>query len=77
MMSRNLSNAPNTHEPPQTKSLFKTTCKCGDKVCKMLIDSGSIDNLVSREAIRKLNLRRVPHPDPYKVSWLKKSNKLS
>ena len=35
------------HEPVQRKSLFKTRCKSQGKCCKMVIDSGSIDNLVS------------------------------
>jgi hypothetical protein len=31
----------------QRNSLFKTACKTKDKVCKVIIDSGSTDNLVS------------------------------
>lgn len=33
-------------EPPQRKSLFKTRCKSEGNVCKVIIDSGSTDNLV-------------------------------
>ena len=29
------------------KSVFRTKCKCKDKVCKVIIDGGSTDNLVS------------------------------
>jgi hypothetical protein len=36
-----------THEPTQRKNLFRTTCKSKGKVCKVFIDSGIIDNLVS------------------------------
>lgn len=72
MMRRTLLNAPITHEPPQRKNLFRTTYKCREKVCRMMIDSGSTDNLVSEEVVKKLKLRRVPHPNPYKVSWLTK-----
>lgn len=57
-------------EPPQRKSLFKTTCKAGEKVCKVLIDSRSTKKFVSLEMVEKLKLRRLPHPYPYKVSWL-------
>ena len=35
------------HEPAQRKNFFKTTCKSKGKVCKVVIGSGSIDNLVS------------------------------
>jgi hypothetical protein len=34
-------------EPVQRTSLFRTACKMKDKVCKVIIDSGSTDNLVS------------------------------
>ena len=34
-------------EPTQRKSLFRTTCKVQGDYCKMVIDSGSTDNLVS------------------------------
>lgn len=57
-------------EPPQRKSLFKTTCRVGGKVCKALIDSGSTKNFVSLEMVENLKLRRLPNPHPYKVSWL-------
>jgi hypothetical protein len=31
----------------QRNSLFRTACKTKDRVCKVIIDSGSTDNLVS------------------------------
>ena len=42
----------------------------------MVIDSGSIDNLVSTEVIEKLKLNTKEHPTPYKVSWLQKGHQL-
>jgi hypothetical protein len=33
--------------PVQRNSLFRTSCKTKDRVCKVIIDSGSMDNLVS------------------------------
>jgi len=38
----------------------------------MIIDSGSIDNLVSTEVVEKLKLKTKKHPTPYKVPWLQK-----
>ena len=58
------------HEPVQRKSLFRTRCKSQGKCCKMVINSGSTDNLVSIEMVEKLGLKRMKHPTPYKVSWL-------
>nr|GEZ52782.1 eukaryotic translation initiation factor 3 subunit M-like [Tanacetum cinerariifolium] len=45
-----------------------------DKVCKLIIDSGSCENVISREAVDKLNLKEEKHPKPYKLSWFKKGN---
>jgi hypothetical protein len=35
-------------EPVQRTSLFRTACKAKDRVSKVIIDSGSTDNLVSQ-----------------------------
>ena len=72
MMKRTLLKVPTTMEPPQRKTIFRTACKYGGKVGKVIIESRSIENLVSLEMIQKLKLRRIPHPFPYKVSWLTK-----
>jgi hypothetical protein len=61
-------------EPTQRKSLFRTVCKSRGKCCKVVIDSGSTDNLVSTEMVEKLGLKRTTHPFPYKVSWLQKGH---
>ena len=51
-------------------------CKVQGKCCKMVIDSGSIDNLVSIEMVEKLSLKKTKHPVPYKVSWLHKGHQI-
>lgn len=63
-------------EPIQRKSLFKTMCKAKGKCCKLVIDSGSTDNLVSQEMVDKLGLKKIKHPTPYRVSWLQKGHQL-
>jgi hypothetical protein len=35
----------------QRNSLFRTSCKTKDRVCKVIVDSSSIDNLVSTEMV--------------------------
>jgi hypothetical protein len=62
--------------PVQRKNLFMTTCKTKDRVCKVIIDSGNIDNLVSTKMVEKLELETTAHPDPYKVSWLQKGHQV-
>jgi hypothetical protein len=38
------------------ESMFRTACKARDRVCKVIIYSGSTDNLVSMEMVEKLKL---------------------
>jgi hypothetical protein len=63
--------------PAQRNSLFRTACKTKDRVCKVIVDSGSTDNLVSTEMVEKLELETVAHPNPYKVSWLQKGHQVN
>jgi hypothetical protein len=58
--------------PAQRNILFWTACKTKDRVCKVLMDSGSMDNLVSTEMVEKLELETIVHPSPYRVSWIQK-----
>ncbi|KAE8670845.1 hypothetical protein F3Y22_tig00112069pilonHSYRG00031 [Hibiscus syriacus] len=55
-------------------NIFHTTCTVADKVCKMIIDSGSCENVVSEEVVQKLQLKTNRHPKPYKLSWLNKGS---
>ena len=57
-------------EPCQRNNLFKTCCKSGGKICNVIVDSGSIDNLAAKEMVQKLGLKRVRHPYPYRIGWL-------
>lgn len=72
LMLRTLLKVPQHKEPPQRKTLFKTTCKSHGKVCKVIVDSGSTENIVSLEMVEKLKLTRLPHTSPYRVCWLNK-----
>eukprot|EP00253_Pinus_taeda_P017657 PITA_17657 len=63
-------------EPDQRKALFRTVCKSQGKCCKLIIDSGSTNNLVAVEMVEKLGLKKLKHPTPYKVSWLQKGHQL-
>jgi hypothetical protein len=46
----------------QRHNLFHSTCTIGGKVCKLIIDGGSCENMVVEEAIQKLALdTETPH----------------
>ncbi|XP_057836883.1 uncharacterized protein LOC131047074 [Cryptomeria japonica] len=72
MLRRTLLKVPQHKEPPQRKSLFKTTFLSHGKVCKVIVDLGSTKNIVALEMVEKLKLKRLPHGSPYRVSWLNK-----
>jgi hypothetical protein len=48
----------------QRNSLFQNACKTKDRVCKVIVDSGSTDNLISTEMVENLELETVAHPSP-------------
>jgi hypothetical protein len=60
--------------PSQRNSLFQTYCKTKDRVCKVIMDSGSIENLVSTEMVEKMELDTIVHPSPDRFLWLQKGN---
>lgn len=68
MFQRTLLKVPTIKEPPQRKTLFITTCKVSGKVCRVIVDLGSTDNLASTKMVSKLGLKKLPHPCPYKVN---------
>ncbi|PKI62312.1 hypothetical protein CRG98_017313 [Punica granatum] len=41
------------------------------------VDEDCCENIVSAEAVQKLSLRSEPHPEPYKLAWLKKVGEVS
>jgi hypothetical protein len=48
----------------QRTRLFRTACKTKDRVCKVIVDSGSMDNLISTEMVEELELDTTDHPSP-------------
>ena len=76
MFNRTLLKTVTEQEPPQIKTLFKTLYKVRGKVYKVIVDSISTDNIASIEMVEKLGLKKLPHPNPYKVSWLNKEKQV-
>lgn len=71
LIRRTLWNEELNEEPILRKSLFKTRCKIEGKCYKVIIDSGSSNNLESLELVSKLWFHRLKHPNPYRIAWIK------
>ena len=46
------------------------------RVCDIIIDSGSSENIVSKAMVTKLGLQTSKHPAPYKICWIKHGTKV-
>ena len=51
-------------------TILTTNILINDKPCKILIDSGSCVNAISRNTINRTGLKPVSHPKPYNVCWI-------
>nr|GEX46065.1 hypothetical protein [Tanacetum cinerariifolium] len=57
-------------------NIFHTHCTCEGKVCNVIIDGGSYENVVSETMFSKLGLKSEQHPQPYTFSWFRKGNEV-
>ena len=70
LVVRRLMYAPKRQEHPQRRNVFRTRCTVNQKVCDLIIDGGSCENMVSSLLVKKLGLATEPHPQPYHLGWI-------
>ncbi|XP_026442070.1 uncharacterized protein LOC113341386 [Papaver somniferum] len=58
-------------------NIFQSTCTIEGKVCRLVIDPGSCENIIDEEVVKRFRLETKAHPHPYKLSWLKKGNEVT
>ena len=63
-------------EEGQRKNLFQTRCTVGDKLCNLIVDNGSTENLVSQKLVDYLKLPTKPHEKPYALGWVRKGSQV-
>ncbi|GJV69023.1 transposon ty3-I gag-pol polyprotein [Tanacetum coccineum] len=56
----------------QRNKIFQTKCLVKEKICSIIIDGGSCENLVSKALVKDFKLPTKPHPNPYKTGLIKK-----
>ncbi|XP_057451853.1 uncharacterized protein LOC130743636 [Lotus japonicus] len=59
-------------EESQRKNLFRSHCSVKNKVCNLIVDNGSTENLVSQKLVEYLKLTTEPHEKPYTLGWVSK-----
>ena len=85
LMMRRSMIIPEKEEVPERNSgdswlrtnIFRTRCTSGGKVCQVIIDGGSCENMVAREMVEKLNLQCKKYPYPYYIAWFEKGNEVT
>nr|GMD30982.1 transposon Ty3-I Gag-Pol polyprotein [Ipomoea batatas] len=68
---RRILHTTNARTPTQRNNIFRAYCSVLGKVCKLIVDNGSCDNIVSKALVQYLGLPTEPHPKPYKLRWIK------
>lgn len=56
-------------QPGQRRSIFQTACTIKGEVCKLIVDGGSVSNMISKDVVESLSLPRWEHPKPYDMKW--------
>jgi hypothetical protein len=52
--------------------VFRTNAIMNGVIAKVVIDTGSSENLVSKELVRRLKLTTEKYPQPYGLCWIRK-----
>ena len=67
---------PKQEENNQRHQLFWTRCTISGKLFELILDSGSCENIISREVVKLLGLPVEKHPNPYTIGWIKATEKI-
>ncbi|GKE59388.1 hypothetical protein Tco_1498573, partial [Tanacetum coccineum] len=68
--------SPKVNGSSQRNKIFQTKCLVKEKICYMIIDGGSCENLVSKALVKAFKLPTEPHPSPYQIGRIKKGMEL-
>ena len=68
--------APKQEESTHRHQLFWTRCTINNKLLELIINSGSCENIISREAEKVLQLPTEKHPNSYSIRWLMAAEKI-
>ncbi|GJT00803.1 putative nucleotidyltransferase, ribonuclease H [Tanacetum coccineum] len=64
--------SPKVSDSSQRNKNFQTKCLVKEKICSIIINGGSCENLVSKALVKAFKLPTKPHPSPYQIGRIKK-----
>ncbi|GJU44478.1 zinc knuckle CX2CX4HX4C containing protein [Tanacetum coccineum] len=68
--------SPKVSDSSQRNKILQTKCLVNEKICSIIIDEGSCENLMSKELVKAFKLPTEPHLSPYQIGWIKKGSAL-
>nr|GEZ19088.1 transposon Ty3-I Gag-Pol polyprotein [Tanacetum cinerariifolium] len=71
VVQRTLS-SPKVSDSSQRNKIFQTKCLVKEKICSIIINEGSCENLVSKAMVKAFKLPTEPHRNLYQIGWIKK-----
>jgi hypothetical protein len=57
-------------ENSQQNNLFRTRGMIKEKLCRIIVDNASCNNIVSQELVERMRLKQPRHPSPNKMQWI-------
>ncbi|GKE74136.1 putative nucleotidyltransferase, ribonuclease H, partial [Tanacetum coccineum] len=63
---------PKVSDSSKRNKIFQTKCLVKEKICFIIIDGGSYENLMSEALVKAFKLPTEPHYSPYQIGWIKK-----
>ena len=70
-MARKLMLSPKCNDETQHHEQFRNRCTVQGSLCDLIIDSGSQENIISKDVVERLQLETENHPNPYAIGWIK------
>ncbi|GJV90453.1 putative nucleotidyltransferase, ribonuclease H [Tanacetum coccineum] len=64
--------SPKVSDSSQRHKIFQTKCFIKKKICSIIIDGRSYENVVSKALVKAFKLPTEPHHSPYQIRWIKK-----
>ena len=57
-------------ENGQRHNVFHTQGMIKEKLCRIIVNNGSCNNIASQQLVDRMELKHRRHPNPYKMQWI-------